>query len=37
MEIDGPVVVIEDDQDDRIFLRDAIIDLGFKNHLKFFS
>ncbi len=36
MEIDGPVVVIEDDQDDRIFLRDAIIDLGFKNHLKFF-
>ncbi len=36
MEIEGPLIVIEDDRDDQIFLRDAIVDLGYKNQLKFF-
>jgi CheY-like chemotaxis protein len=36
MELDRPVIIIEDDYDDQIFLSSAIIDLGYKNQLRFF-
>lgn len=33
----GPIVIIEDDPDDQIILKDAFKDLGTKNKLKFFN
>jgi CheY-like chemotaxis protein len=31
------IIIIEDDLDDEIFLRDVFIELGFQNQLKFFN
>ncbi len=31
------IIIIEDDLDDQIFLRDVLIELGYQNQLKFFN
>ena len=33
----GPIVIIEDDPDDRLILQEAFNDLAIKNNLKFFT
>lgn len=33
----GPIIVIEDDEDDRIFMKDVFLDLNFKNEIIFFE
>lgn len=33
----GPIIVIEDDEDDRLFMNDVFLDLNFKNEIIFFE
>ncbi len=33
----GPIIIIEDDEDDRLVLKDAFEELGIENHLLFFE
>lgn len=33
----GPVIIVEDDEDDRNFIRDAFLELEIHNELKFFK
>jgi CheY-like chemotaxis protein len=33
----GPIIVIEDDEDDRLFINDVFHDLNFKNEILFFE
>ena len=37
MNKNGPIIVIEDDEDDRDFMRDVFIDLNYKNEIMFFE
>ena len=34
---DGPIIIIEDDEDDRVFIASAIKQCGLENELKFFD
>ncbi len=37
MDINGPIIVIEDDPDDRLVLQEALDELGIENEIKVFS
>ncbi len=37
MNKNGPIIVIEDDEDDREFMKDVFIDLDYKNEIIFFE
>jgi len=37
MQPNEPIIIIEDDLDDQVFLTDVLIELGYQNQLKFFN
>lgn len=37
MNKNGPIIVIEDDEDDRLFIKDVFLDLNFNNEIIFFE
>lgn len=37
MNKNGPIIVIEDDEDDRDFMKDVFIDLNYKNEIIFYE
>lgn len=37
MNKNGPIIIIEDDEDDRLFIKDVFLDLNFDNEIIFFE